>query len=80
MTVCCRSEESGGSLEAASASEVDGSTSPKQKKKGSVGFWNKDKSARKSQKSIFNKVKKIFVKNKTWMVIRHILDLGCFAY
>ena len=55
-----RSEESNGSLE---TSEVDGvgSTSPKQKKKGSVGFWNKDKSARKSQKSIFNKVRFLFV-------------------
>ena len=35
---------------------MDGQTSPKTKKKA-VGFWNKDKSSRKSQKSIFKKKK-----------------------
>ena len=56
-----RSEESTGSVVSTGSldqgDQVDGGQSPKQKKKGSGGFWNKDKSSRKSQKSIFKKKK-----------------------
>merc|ERR1719186_2480188 len=57
-----RSEESAGSVVSNGSLDVhpssvefeNGGASPKQKKKA-IGFWGKDKSSRKSQKSLFKK-------------------------